>query len=402
MSLGYIGSKKSLINFIVEKLHKHIDINESYTFSDLFAGTGFVGNYFHKKYKYKINANDMEYYSFVLNYANLKSSYNDKLKLIIENINNRTYDIEYDNLIKRTYTPFGDCERMYFTVENGDFIDYCMNVILKLKKDKEITEEEEMFLKASLLVKLDKVANTSAVYGAYLKKFKNSALKKIILQPLHEIKENNGEENKIYNDDILNLKLKTDITYLDPPYNTRQYSNNYSQLNYILKYDDTIEIKGKTGLIKNWNRSTFCSKKSISESLETTLKNIESDYLLFSYNNEGLLSKEDLTKIFGKKYKNVTLYEKDYKKFKAQQSVKKKRVIEYLFVCDNNDIKLEDDILESSDEVIDSETIEINVEEETKIDISKMIVKELKKECKRRGLKKYSKLRKAELIKLLL
>ena len=35
------------------------------------------------------------------------------------------------------------------------------------------------------------------------------------------------------------------------------------------------------------------------------------------------------------------------------------------------------------------------------IDISKMKVKELKAECKRRGIKKYSKLKKQELINLL-
>lgn len=42
------------------------------------------------------------------------------------------------------------------------------------------------------------------------------------------------------------------------------------------------------------------------------LNNITSKYLLFSYNNEGLLSKDELTVIFKKFYNNVTLYEKDY------------------------------------------------------------------------------------------
>jgi adenine-specific DNA-methyltransferase len=345
MSLGYLGSKKSLITFIEEKLGNHLSLNKKYTFADLFAGTGFVGNYFHKKYNYDIISNDMEYYSYILNYANLKSLYNDKLEKIIEKINNREYKIDYDNLIKRTYTPFETCERMYFTINNGDFIDYCMNVIIYLKNKEKINNDEEIFLKASLLIRMDKVANTSCVYGAYLKKYKKTALKELKLLPLHT-NTNNNCDNIIYNSDILDLKLKTDICYLDPPYNTRQYGNNYSQLNYILKYDDTIEIKGKTGIIKNWNRSLFCSKKSVTKSLETTLKNIESNYLLFSYNNEGLLKKQELTIIFLKYYKNVTLYEQIYKKFKAQQSVKKKQVIEYLFICDNNDKKIEDEVEE--------------------------------------------------------
>lgn len=345
MSLGYIGSKKSLITFIEKKLKNHIDLNGEYIFSDLFAGTGIVGNYFHKKYIYKIISNDMEYYSYILNSANLKSSYNDNLKEIIKKINNREYDIEYDDLIKRTYTPFQECERMFFTIENGDFIDYCMNVIIKLKQDNIINEDEEIFLKASLLVNTDKVANTTSVYGSYLKKFKKSANKKLTLTPVHTIENNNRKDNIIYNSDILKLNLNTDILYLDPPYNTRQYSSYYSQLNYILKYDNSIEIKGKGGVIKNWNRSTFCSKRTIVDSLNKILQNIKSNYLLFSYNNEGLLSKQELIEVFSKYYKNVTLYEKNYKKFKAQKSVKKKYVIEYLFICDNNDNKIEDEIL---------------------------------------------------------
>ena len=276
MSLGYIGSKKSLIDFITQSLSKHVDLNKHHSFADLFAGTGFVGNYFNKEFKFDITANDMEYYSFILNSANLNSAYSDKLQTIIDKINIRGYDIECDNLIKRTYTPFESCERMFFTVENGDFIDYCMNVFIHLEKTKEIDEDELIFLKASLMVNLDKVANTTSVYGAYLKKYKKSALKTLELKPVHMNKTKGT--NTIHHSDILKLKMDVDICYLDPPYNNRQYSNNYSQLNYILKYDEDIEIKGKTGLIKNWNRSNFCYKKTILQSLEDTVENINAKY----------------------------------------------------------------------------------------------------------------------------
>ena len=336
MSLGYIGSKKSLLSFIEECLSNHIDLSENLIFSDLFAGTGIVGKYFFNKYNHTIISNDLEYYSYVLNYANLKVSYTNKLQIIIDKINLREYDqIDTKSLIKTTYTPFEECERMYFTIENGEFIDYCMSTIIKLKENNEITYGEEIFLKASLLIRLDKVANTASVYGAYLKKFKKVALKNIILTPVHTT-EMVDNKNTIHNDDILNLTTKTDILYLDPPYNNRQYGNNYSQLNYILKYTDTIEIKGKTGLIKDWNRSSFCSKKTITESLKTTLTNIETDILAFSYNNEGLLTKEELTDIFKLTFNEINCYEKEYKKFKSNKNVMKKTVIEYLFVCVKN------------------------------------------------------------------
>jgi len=335
MSIGYIGSKKSLINFIEESLEKHIENKKNITFSDLFAGTGFVGNFFNKEYGFNIVANDLEYYSYILNYALLKTSYNDNLKEIIENMNKMTYDIQYDDLVRRTYTPYGNCERMFFTVENGNIIDYIQGVIKHLLSQKKINKEEEIFLKASLLTSFDKCANTASVYGAYLKKFKKSASKKIIIKAVHKETKIVGE-NIVHNDDVLNLKVKTTIGYLDPPYNTRQYGGHYSQLNYILKYNEDIEIKGKTGLVKDWNRSSFCSKKTIKESLEKILENNEFEILMYSYNNEGLLTKEELIKIFGKKYKNVVLYEKEYKRYKSQVKNAKKNIVEYLFICDNN------------------------------------------------------------------
>ena len=49
-----------------------------------------------------------------------------------------------------------------------------------------------MFLLGSLLVSIDRVANTTSVYGAYLKKLKASALKPLVLEPIHQKKNKKG------------------------------------------------------------------------------------------------------------------------------------------------------------------------------------------------------------------
>lgn len=330
MSLGYIGSKKSLKDFLVNSLNNHIDLTKKHTFVDLFAGTGFVGNFFSKEYNFDITSNDLEYYSYVINYSYLKCSYTEKIQNIIDRINNRVYDIKYKDLIKKTYTPFEDNERMFFTIKNGDMIDYSICVIQHLFDTKIINEEEMFFLKGSLITSIDKVANTASVYGAYLKKFKKTSLKDLVIKPIH--KDTIKTNNEVLNEDSTKLELKSDIGYMDPPYNTRQYSSNYFLLNYILKYDESIEIKGKTGVIKNWNRSSFCSKKTIKESVLQTITKNNFDILMFSYNNEGLLTKEELTELFKTKYTTVHLYEKEYKKFKSQKNNNKKNTIEYLFI----------------------------------------------------------------------
>jgi adenine-specific DNA-methyltransferase len=77
---------------------------------------------------------------------------------------------------------------------------------------------------ASLLESIDKVANTASVYGAFLKKFKKTAEKLMILKPAEFHLNNN--EYKVFNKNINDLILESshDVVYLDPPYNHRQYS----------------------------------------------------------------------------------------------------------------------------------------------------------------------------------
>ena len=63
--MNYIGSKLLLLNFLEESIDKVVDTNCD-VFCDLFAGTGVVGSCFKKK-GYKVIANDIQYYSYVLN-----------------------------------------------------------------------------------------------------------------------------------------------------------------------------------------------------------------------------------------------------------------------------------------------------------------------------------------------
>ncbi len=332
MALGYIGSKKSLLSFLDEHISKHIKITNDTIFADVFAGTGAVGNHFNKKYKCNVIANDMEYYSYIINYAKLNTSFTKKLGNIISKINYHNYPIITDDVISTAYTKYGEDDRMFFTIDNGCFIDYTSCVLEYLKSNNTIDYQEYIFLKASLLTSLDKRANTSSVYGAYLKKFKNSAIKTIILEPVHT--DENVDTNVVFNNDVLELSIEADVGYLDPPYNNRQYGNNYSQLNYIMNYNKSIELKGKTGLIKNWNKSLFCYKKTISNSIISLLSYNKFKVMAFSYNNEGLLNEEELTNIFKLFYDTVTLYKKEYKKFKANKNVKESSTYEYLFICE--------------------------------------------------------------------
>jgi adenine-specific DNA-methyltransferase len=326
-TLNYIGSKKTLfktLKYICDNnIYEHS--KEKLSFADLFAGTGTVGFNMNNYYS-KIIANDLEYYSYVINYALLKCDCTEKIKIIIEDCNNLS---SVKGLIYNNFSPNPNCNRMFFTNENAEKCDAIRQYINILLKNDSITIDEYMFLLASLLISIDKVANTSSVYGAYLKKYKKSALKSLIIKPIHTIIQKN-KNNIVYNNDIIQLvKYSFDIVYLDPPYNQRQYSSNYSPLNYIALYDN-IELLGKTGLIKNYNKSDFCSKVKVKSTFIELIKNLKAKYVILSYNNEGLMSFDDLKEILLDKG-DVILYKIEYNKFKAQQNVEKAKVIEYIW-----------------------------------------------------------------------
>lgn len=333
-TLNYIGCKHTLLNTLLEVFKENIPNMKSLTFLDLFAGTGTIGFNVQGLTK-SCDANDLELYSYLINFALLKCNYSEELSKLIQKCNE--LDIK-EGLIYDNFSPTETCERMFFTNDNAKKADAIRQFIQEEYLKARITKNQFNFLLASLLVSIDKVANTSSVYGAYLKQYKTSALKQLLLKPIHT-KTDINPENMVYNE-LAETFSETDseyydIIYVDPPYNQRQYSGNYSPLNYIAEYNKDIVLKGKTGLIENYNKSKFCKKTDIKNTFDSLICGLKCKYLIISYNNEGLLSMNEFKKILVKKGA-VKLYIIKYAKFKAQANVEKKYVEEYLWVVDTS------------------------------------------------------------------
>lgn len=340
--MNYIGSKLSLLNFIEEGckflLEENNDDRENLdlVFCDLFAGTGIVGSYF-KQLGFNIIANDSQYYSYVLNRHLIENKFdfenvNEKIELL------NSLPLISDGFIFNNYCISGSCndefKRMYFSDENGMFCDTVRREIENLYRENKINENEYYYLLSSLLESIDKYANTASVYGAYLKKLKNKALEKAKLKGIDIIfNKFETQRHKVYNkkSEELISEIEGDILYLDPPYNNRQYCDNYHILETIAR-NDNPKIKGKTGLrIDNvFNKSNFCYKNKATNELENLIKNAKFKYVLLSYNDEGIIDIDDIKKIMSK-YGKYFLKQKEYRRFKAsQKEAKKNSTIEYL------------------------------------------------------------------------
>lgn len=212
-------------------------------------------------------------------------------------------------------------------------IDGIRKKIEEWRNQKLIEENEYTFLVASLVESADKIANTASVYGAFLKKIKNSALKPLELKPLEIIVTDKNKKFEVYNNDCNELikSISGDILYMDPPYNHRTYDTNYHMLETIALYDEP-EIKGKTGLRnETTKKSKYCMKREATETFENLIKNADFKYLLLSYNDEGIIPLDEIERIMSK-YGKYKRYEQKHRRFKAdtKRDYLKDFTIEYI------------------------------------------------------------------------
>ncbi len=329
--MNYIGSKHKLSDFIYYSIKQTVGNTESSVFADIFGGTGMVSRRFKTEVQ-KIIANDTETYSYVLLRNYIGNTQGFAFENFMEELNETAV---LKGFIYKQYCEGSGSGRQYFSDWNGQKIDAIRQKIDFWKKEKQITDHQYYFLLASLLESADKVANTASVYGAFLKKIKPSAQKSLLLSPA--LFQNSLQENEVYQQNANNLitKINGDILYLDPPYNARQYGANYHLLNTIAIYQP-FEPSGKTGLPKYY-RSQYCQKDKAAIELENLIKLAQFRYIFLSYNNEGIISREQIRQIF-EKYGRYDLFSQTYQRFKADKTENRNHkadsTFEYLHVLE--------------------------------------------------------------------
>lgn len=325
--LNYIGSKHQLIDWILSTIYEKTETDslKDKTVADLFAGTGIV-SYNMRRLGANVISNDAEQYSYIITHAMARSVYNDRLYTIIKSIQKKVKTAKSVGFITRHYSPFEDNERMFFTIENANKIDYIRQVIERLKEY--LDDDEYKFLLASLVTSADAVSNVPAVYGCFLKNFKQKALKPFVFKPIHE--NTTVSEGQVFNMDVLQLpQIHADIVYLDPPYNERQYSKNYFPLNVIIK-EPELPLKGKTGIPSDCFISSFCKKSEVQQAFRTTLDKMKAGWVFISYNSESLIPKDDFIKLL-ESYGEVSVVEREYKRFKSYEYNEDKKILEFIF-----------------------------------------------------------------------
>lgn len=351
--MNYIGSKVTLLPFIAQTIGDVVGKTPD-SFADIFAGTGSVGAYY-RTLGSEVISNDLQYYSYVLNKHIIEGGdgcsfekflgdsdfvscatdlFSDSFSMV-QNYIDSMQGIE--GFVYKNYSVGGtqsdEITRMYFTDDNAKKCDAIRQYIEELYSKAKISEQEYFYLLSSLLYSVDKVANTASVYGAFLKNFKKSAQKEFEYKLAKLIY--GMPKGKVYNCDanLLIKDIEGEVLYLDPPYNHRQYAANYHMLETIAKYDNP-EIRGVSGLRDySEQKSNYCSKNDAVDSFAELISNARFKYVFLSYNNEGIISLEDIEKIMRSRgeYYRVT---KEYQRYKADNNreYKDNKTLEYIHI----------------------------------------------------------------------
>ena len=325
----YTGSKYKLMEWIRSLI---IDNCNGKTFFDVFAGTGVVTEYMINDYqKYIINdflySNEVIYKGFLL-----QENYDiDKIIKIVETFNNINRADLGDNYVS---VNFGD---KYFNKDDAKLIGKIREELESDIKKNIINSKEYYILLSSLLFSIDKIANTCGHYDAY-RKIDNidSKFKYELILP-KKLKKNQKVE--IYREDsnILAKKIKTDIAFIDPPYNSRQYSRFYHVLENITKWEKP-ELYGTALKPKEENMSEYC-KSSAPKIFKDLIENLNVKYIVVTYNNTyNSKSSSSKNKITLKEIKDILdekgdtkVFDKPYKFFNAGKTELKNHK-EYVFI----------------------------------------------------------------------
>lgn len=311
----YTGSKASLIDWILGIIRDHCA--DSISFMDICAGTGCVIAEA-AKYFDRIIINDFLYSNNVIYKGFFSKGSWDIRKL--EKLQAQYNSLEISDIRQNYYSKnFGG---KYFSLGDAKIIGYIRNDIEVLKSKKIINSKEYNILLASLLYSADKISNTVGHYDAY---FKHKDLKdKFHLKLINPIN-NTAKEISIYREDANNL-IKTigaDVVYIDPPYNSRQYSRFYHVLETIVKHDSP-KLYGTALKPAPENISDYC-KTSAKDKLKDLIEHLNCKYIVVSYNNtynsksnssKNKISLEDLKALLATKG-DVSIHEKKHKFFNA-------------------------------------------------------------------------------------
>ncbi len=330
----YLGSKHRLLAFLEHAILSRCPPPIG-RFVDPFSGTGVVADRF-REHAREVVANDLLYSNYVTNRAFLATTAAEcdpaRVAVLLRDLDRLP---PLQGYVTESYGG------LYFTRENAALIDARREAIAA----EALGEAEKALALTSLLYAADKVANTAGQYDAYLKSlgspsYDESGRHRVDASAYGRLRMRMPllracRVCEVTNRDALDVvrAVEADVLYLDPPYNSRQYSDLYHVLENIAVWRKP-PLRGKTRKFDRAHlRSRFSARTTCRTALRELILGARARAIFLSYNSEGLIPREEIVAMLQARGP-VEVLETDYAVFGngAGRSVKR-RVLERVYYC---------------------------------------------------------------------
>ena len=270
-SRRYIGCKTKLVDWIFGLIREQT--HDVHSFCDIFAGTGVVAHRALQTYE-RVVVNDFLHSNNVMYRAFFAPDEwsEERVQTIINDFN----DINPAKIGENYFSKnFGG---KYFYHETAKIVGYIRGRLQTLQKD--LKDKEYAVLMASLIYSIDRYANTMGHFDAFHHKEPAAHLFQMRM-----IDAEMYDSVEIHQEDANQLArhINVDLTYLDPPYNSRQYSRFYHVYENLVQWKKP-QLYGAALKPKEENMSDYCRHTAF-KAFTDLVSHINSRYLVVSYNN---------------------------------------------------------------------------------------------------------------------
>ncbi len=308
--IKYLGSKRALLNWILQVVDRLTELDSLQTVLDPFSGSARVAHAL-KARGFQVIAGDYAHYAYILAKALVESDARvyspERIKPILDYLNSLPGETGW---FTETYAH----KTRFFQLFNAARIE-------RIRKEIDVVSKGDERLRAILLTSLmlaaDKVDSTTGIQMAFLKKWAPRSYNPLHLEypPLLP-----GEGIALLGDALDIVKAHpVDLVYLDPPYNQHSYLANYHIWETLVLFDAPAcyGVAQKRSDVQN-RKSAFNSRKKAKEALRNVIYNAQAKVILLSFNNEGFHTESEIFEIAREKG-YVTVLRHPYKRYVGAQ-----------------------------------------------------------------------------------
>lgn len=308
--IKYLGSKRTL----VPVLGAMASATGARNVVDLFTGTTRVAQEF-KRRGMHVTAADLATYSAILSDCYIATD----AKMTDDDVLGRALT-ELQALPGRAgYFTETFCEKSrYFQPKNGARVDAIRDAI----EDRYAGTPLFPILLTSLMLAADRVDSTTGLQMAYLKEWAPRAHNDLELRRPGLLP---GVGTTVLGNamELIDELPRTDLMYLDPPYNQHRYFTNYHIWETLIRWDapehygvacKRVDARDET------SKSVFNKKRDMPLAMRSVIERARAEVLMISYNDESWITADQMTQSLREAgHEDVRMLEFGYKRYVGAQ-----------------------------------------------------------------------------------